>query len=648
MAFSPNSNNSFTEQSLIALTYKNHIGMLAVNFFATLVVFWILHSAPITWLNSWGLAFLILMFLRFLGEFGYRTHKRMVSEISMRSLLRWRVAFRGGLWLSGTLWAFIAIAALPHATETQMLSTLLIISAQASGATAVLAPDKIGGRVYITCLLLPSSISLLLISTPLPLLTFLGCIFLVVMLISHTNNHRLIIDSLQLTFQNEELLRHSQSQNAEILALNSELEGRVKERTAALEHMASRDNLTCLLNRSGLINQLTSMLSHTQSFHVYFLDLDKFKQINDSKGHEVGDKVLKHITKNCSENVPSNGLLARWGGDEFVFCLPGEQCKDQVLHLIFSGISSPIEIDNEMMQVGVTIGYAVYPDDAETINDAIGAADLAATELKKQGRRGELLRFNKNIAVSLERRTLITELLSHKDLGEHFYVEYQPIVDNQQNIIALEALCRINAPTLGSVTPDEFIAIAEENGKVHELGKWVLNEACRYLTSQISAGNSPIMSVNVSPIQMKNPRFSIEIKEVLDKHHLPSHLIALEMTESFLEHEEVDRIIDRLNQIVEQGIHIYIDDFGTGYSSLSRLRDLPVHTLKIDRYFIASLEDEGDELVDSILYLANKFGLDVIAEGVETDAQFVHLQKLGCQNFQGFLFGRPTPDPLQH
>ena len=293
MAFSPNSNNSFIEENLIALVYKNHLGMLAVNSFATLVVFWILRSSPVTWINSWGLAFFILMLLRFMCEIGYRTHRRLKPEISLGSLLRWRFAFRVGLWSSGTLWAVIAIAALPHATDTQVLSTILIISAQASGATAVLAPDKIGGRVYITSLLLPCSVSLLLISTPLPFLTFLGCIFLIVMLISHANNHRLIVGSLKLTFQNENLLHHLQSQNAEILALNSELEGRVKERTAALEHMASRDNLTCLLNRSGLINQLTSMLSHTQSFHVYFLDLDKFKQINDSLGHAGGDDVCR-------------------------------------------------------------------------------------------------------------------------------------------------------------------------------------------------------------------------------------------------------------------------------------------------------------------------------------------------------------------
>jgi len=647
MPFSQQTKERYIERNLIELAYKNNIGMLAVNTLAAFVVFWTLRTAPITWINGWGVSVAILMLTRFVGEVSYRFHKRTYPDDNERHILMWRLAYRAGLLLSGFLWSVVSIVALPHANETQQFSVVLIICALASGATAVLAPDKLAGRIYIIFLLFPCSLSLLFFTTPLPLLAFLGCIFLAVMLVSHVNNHRLLLGSLELTFQNEKLLHDLQSQNKEILALNTELEGRVSERTAALERMACTDSLTNLLNRSGLINELSRMLGHTEQFHVYFLDLDKFKQINDSKGHEIGDKVLKHITKNLSQSVPKTGILARWGGDEFVFCLPGEQCKDQVLHLIFSGINAPIEIDKEIMQVGVTIGYAVYPEDANTINDAIGAADLAATELKKQGRRGELLRFNKNIATSLVRKTRITELLSQSDLSQHFYVEYQPIVDSNRDIIALEALCRLYAPELGTVTPDEFIAIAEENGKIQELGKWVFQEACQSLAALLEQGLSLVMSVNVSPVQMKNTDFSHQLEDCLRTFNIPSHLIAIEMTESFLEDDEVDGIIERLNQVVEQGIHVYIDDFGKGYSSLSRLRDLPVSTLKIDRAFIAALETEGDELIESILFLANKFGLQVIAEGIETEAQFLHLKRLGCQHFQGFLFGRPRRDDIR-
>jgi EAL domain-containing protein (putative c-di-GMP-specific phosphodiesterase class I) len=319
-------------------------------------------------------------------------------------------------------------------------------------------------------------------------------------------------------------------------------------------------------------------------------------------------------------------------------------CSQETLTPIFDRLTTQMVLDNGILEVHGTNGYAVYPHDAPSINEAIGAADLAATHLKQHGRRGELLRFNQSLATKIVRKSVLSEHLAHFETYESLYLEYQPIVDQHQEVIAFEALCRMYVPDLGLVPPDEFIELAEENGQINALGDWVLRNALKQLSQIHQQGHKVSLSVNVSPLQVKQKAFDTRLLTLCAQYQVPTSALAIEITESFLEDDEVEDIIERLNIIVDHGFKLYIDDFGKGYSSLSRLRDLPVTTLKIDRSFVWNMNHEADVLLESILFLAKKFNLDVIAEGVETQAQFETLKSMGCPQFQGFLFGRPEPE----
>jgi diguanylate cyclase (GGDEF)-like protein len=646
MPYSEQRRQRYLKRRLVELSYSNATSSLLVNCLALMVAYFSLNVKEVTWLNVWAVFTTVIMGTRLVINTIYqqRYPQGLPDETSLDRVLFWRLCFRVGAIAAPLPWAWLCLAALPHASRDAQFEIIVIVSALASGATAVMASEKVIGKLFIGLLLIPGSAALLIIEPPLTLMAMLGLIFFVVMALSHHNNHQMIVNSLELTFENEKLLHGVTQQNEEIRELNQKLEERVQERTSALEKMASTDSLTTLLNRSGLLTQLSEIADNSREVHVYFVDLDRFKQINDSKGHEVGDRVLKQISLSLRQVLPEGSLVARWGGDEFVICFMDRPCSQETLSTIFESLTTQMFLDNGILEVNGTIGYAVYPHDAPSINEAIGAADLAATHLKQHGRRGELLRFNQSLATKIVRKSVLSEHLAHFETYESLYLEYQPIVDQHQEVIAFEALCRMYVPDLGLVPPDEFIELAEENGQINALGDWVLRNALKQLSQIYQQGHKVTLSVNVSPLQVKQKAFDTRLLTLCAQYQVPTSALAIEITESFLEDDEVEGIIERLNIIVDHGFKLYIDDFGKGYSSLSRLRDLPVTTLKIDRSFVWNMNHEADVLLESILFLAKKFNLDVIAEGVETQAQFETLKSMGCPQFQGFLFGRPEPE----
>ncbi|MFT2112252.1 putative bifunctional diguanylate cyclase/phosphodiesterase [Marinomonas sp. 2405UD68-3] len=635
----------YIESSLLKLAYKNNLYSILVNFTALLSVYYQIASLNIPYIDSWFYCTVFFMLGRLYVDILYR--KQNVSDDHLtdpQSLSVWTKYYVLGVALGGISWAIIAVIALPNlGTEGRFLVTV-IASALAGGATGVLAPSKIIGKVFIVLTLLPTSITLIFITPSLPLLGFLGAFFCIVMLVGHHNHHRQIVNNIELTFKNDDLVENLKEQNNQILDLNHRLENRVRERTADLEKMALTDRLTQLNNREGFLDRCGQLAEKSRSLKFYFFDLDRFKQINDSKGHEVGDLVLQHISSLLIDILPKHTVVGRWGGDEFVICSIDDLESLGVLASLYKSFSESIYIRNKRIEIRMTIGVTHYPEDVSNIEEAIHFADLAATHLKRKGERGGILRFNHELARTSELASGVINVLHEKKYGRYFHLEYQAIVNEYGAISAVEALVRLDHPLLGKVPPDEFISVVENTGHIMDFGKWVLETALTYIKELRRLNPALSISVNVSPIQLKEENFHHSVQSLLSKHDLPASVLSLEITESFLEDINLENIIYQIEALQRIGVNIHIDDFGTGYSSLTRLRTLPASTLKIDRSFVIDMGLQGDGLIRSIMSIAEQFNLDIIVEGVETEQQFDHLKALGCRKFQGFYFSRPIKD----
>ncbi|MCZ2721749.1 diguanylate cyclase [Marinomonas sp. 15G1-11] len=377
------------KSSLLKLAYKNNLYSILVNLTAFLCVYYQVASFDIPYIDLWFYCTVLFMAVRLLIDILFRRYFAPDTvQFTEKTLHTWSHYHAFGVILGGCSWAIIAVIALPNLGLEERFVVTVISSALAGGATGVLAPSKIVGKLFIILTLLPASITLIFITPSLPLLGFLGSFFCVVMLVGHSNNYRQILSNIELTFKNDGLLDSLKEQNQQISDLNQRLENRVRERTADLERMALTDRLTQLNNREGFLERCGRLALISSSLKFYFFDLDRFKQINDSKGHEVGDLVLQHISNLLIEILPKRTVVGRWGGDEFVICSVDDLESLGVLTHLCNSFSESVYIRNKRIEVRMTIGSAHYPEDVNSIEEAIHAADLAATYLKRKGDRG--------------------------------------------------------------------------------------------------------------------------------------------------------------------------------------------------------------------------------------------------------------------
>jgi diguanylate cyclase (GGDEF)-like protein/PAS domain S-box-containing protein len=419
-----------------------------------------------------------------------------------------------------------------------------------------------------------------------------------------------------------------------------------KQTQSKLNILAHYDLLTNLPNRALFQDTLTKKISKAKRnktrFALMFIDLDNFKMINDTLGHDYGDLLLIEVAKRLTGILREEDLVSRLGGDEFTVIL--DDIKDTaypsiVAQKIIDSLSQPIKLKDEMGYIGASVGIAIFPDDADNKEDLIKNADMAMYSAK-QGGKNVYRYFTEDMNADAKERLELSNDLRNAIMNNQLRLYYQPIIDIKNNTLyACEALVRWEHPKYGIITPDNFIKLAEEGGFMAQIGKWIIQQACQQLKIMQDLGLNVKIAINISSKQLTQNHLEHTLKTIIKETKTDPNLLELEVTESFLM-ENIKQVEIALNNLKKIGINTAIDDFGTGYSSLSRLKKLPISKLKIDKSFIDDIPNDKDDMqiASTIIALAQKLGLQVVAEGVETKEQVDFLKEQGCELMQGYYF----------
>jgi diguanylate cyclase (GGDEF)-like protein len=423
------------------------------------------------------------------------------------------------------------------------------------------------------------------------------------------------------------------------------------EAEARIQYLATHDGLTGLPNRM-MFNQLLdqnikSARRHESKCAVLFIDLDRFKFINDSLGHAAGDALLVEVARRLRRCVRESDVVARLGGDEFVIVLNDVSDREQistVARKILTGLIPALTLAGHDCRTTGSIGIAMFPDHGDDAETLTKNADTAMYLAKEEGK-NDFRFFSLEIESQSIERLMLESSLRHALELDQLSVQYQPKIDVVSNRInGVEALLRWTHPDLGTLAPMKFIPLAEETGLIVPIGRWVLETACAQNMAWQHQGLEPIsMAVNLSPRQFLDEHLLQDIDDVLKKTGMPAHLLQLEITESMVM-QNVDRAVKLLDDIQGRGVRLAIDDFGTGYSSMSLMKRFPIDTLKIDRSFVRDLTENPEDraIATAIINMGKALGLTVVAEGVETTEQDAFLRNHSCDELQGYLFSRPV------
>ena len=437
----------------------------------------------------------------------------------------------------------------------------------------------------------------------------------------------------------------------EMFALYQELEEKSKSKLALSEerykYLAKHDALTGISNRLNLEEQLKVIIADSKrnkkKFAVLFLDLDYFKNINDTLGHDVGDELLKEVSKRISQNIRESDIFARIGGDEFVVVQSDVQKKSLIVHVekLIKIMREPWIVGNHELHISTSIGISIYPDDGEDVLSLMKHADIAMYRVKDCGR-DDFAFYTQKLNTKVHEDMVLQQGMSSALNNGEFELYYQPKFHyNGNKIIGSEALIRWIHPDLGIIFPNSFIEIAENSGFISKLGQFVIEEGCRSIArmNTVLKNRSIHLSVNLSIRQLQRDDVYSIVKNALEKTGIESCQLSLEITESVIEKDSAI-LIEHIEKIKSLGIKICLDDFGTGYSSLSCLSRLPIDTLKIDKSFVDTISQEKNIMIDTIISMAQNLNMSVVAEGVESEQQKEYLYKKGCFLYQGFLFSK--------
>ncbi len=609
----------------------------------------------------WWYAILLVTILR-LSDFAYWRLKLRHTDYS--PLWPYRRFLTGSIG-TAILWSSYIFIISHNVELIEIAFTLIVIAAMAGGAASILAASKLVAISYCAILLIPGSTFLLVTGEGfLSILGTLGIFFGFVMVFSANKSAISIKDAISLKYHNLSLVEELQSEKTEIKRMNSELnrayhqlneinaslEEQVQERTQEVYRLSKLDPLTKLYNRTAFIFALEKLmqeqLKSNSNLAVLFIDLDGFKKVNDIFGHEIGDQVLMLVTQRLLA-FRGDGNICRWGGDEFVLALPNlsiEQAEEQA-RLITESIENSIHFDSIVLNVGASIGIALAPKHSREVKQLIQFADIAMYQ-QKNSLNSKAVVFSGELLESVKQQERLRDGLRMSIEKDELHLAYQPVIDSSgEKINSCEALLRWTFKG-EAISPEVFIPVAEQSSLILQIGEWVLRKAC-FDANQWPRDIDCSVSVNVSMVQLLDDEFLSILDSALEQSQLKPERLILEITESVFA-ENKDFVAELLSEIMQRRVRVSIDDFGTGYSSLSQLQSIPFHILKIDRTFVARLDEKGAAIVKAALYIAGQLGCETVAEGIETKQQAEALKNLGANFLQGYLYSKPVINSQLH
>ena len=546
-------------------------------------------------------------------------------------LLRYQLLTRVGIILIALHWAAFSFLFIPHITNLiELALSVTIITAISGGSTSTLSGDKKVCAIFVSFLMLPLA-SVLLVSE-IESVYYLGILaagFFVVILGSGIRSAQFTYQSANTKYEKDKLVLT--------------LETRVKERTAEIQRLSSKDGLTKLYNRKAFSEQLTELMKLSEPLNkklaVLFIDLDGFKSINDIHGHEVGDQILVKVAERLADFFDNKGVLCRWGGDEFIVALE-YQGDDQTIELgnqLINYLSEPITSFVGVVSINASIGVALFPDHGVTESDLISHADIAMYQQKTE-MKGKVLMFSESMRDELAYQLVIKNDLKDAIVNNELYLEYQPIVDvKHHKIFIAEALIRWNKDGQ-QIPPLTFIHIAEQYGLIQEIGLWVARQVANDLSSQPELTLN--VSINISVAELMLVDFADCFNQIFRNKNIDTQRICIEVTESVLT-RDTDFLLKNLARLRGFGFLIAVDDFGTGYSSLSQLQKLGPSIIKIDKSFVDTWDSGGKSIIKAVNDISEELRFVTVVEGVEQLEQVNNVSNLGAIHIQGYHFAKP-------
>ncbi|WP_353368851.1 EAL domain-containing protein [Aliiglaciecola sp. NS0011-25] len=608
--------------------YSNGYAGIVISLVASsLLVFGFTNAEIQTFKIYWWVSMVGLLLIRLADTFFWLKKNKTTEMDGKRSILRFSV----GTIATATMWCVYCLILFPYIDTIELAFNIIIVSAMAGGASTVLAGSKATAMLYSAILLIPFSIALLLEPQFHEyILGILGLSFGFIMLLTANKSADFTTLAIRLKNDNATLVEH--------------MEAEVTARTHQIYELSNIDPLTGLFNRSAFLNHLRADLKSSikaeKPMALLFIDLDGFKKINDTIGHETGDKVLKQTADRLKEHYKNHQLICRWGGDEFLIALENTNQSEAIVIAdnLIKHISAPYIFFKNRLSISATIGIAMYPEHATNEQVLIQLADTAMYYQKKAFPSTAGV-FSAHLGKQLAREQRLKDALSEAIENQQLRLVFQPIVDSETfQPVAFEALLRWQLVN-ESIPPYEFISIAEQYGQIRKIGAWVLCEACKAAKSW-QTQKALSVAVNVSVIQLQDNDFIEIVDNALSETGLPAKYLHIEITESVFAADK-ETLLDKIAGLQNRGIKVSIDDFGTEYSSLSVIQELSADKVKIDQAFVASLDTNGMPIVNAVLQIAKAFGYDVVAEGVESLQQAEILRKAGVNHLQGFYFAKP-------